>query len=409
MRVIIIKSHNYTILVGIISLILVPYSSDSAAYGGDTLIYLDYSANTPADSAVLDAFYRTEQCYIGNPNSTHPSGQAARTEMVRVTQDIAALLGVLPEEIIYTSGASESNNLALKGIVHASRHVGKHIISTALEHASVGGALSALQQQGCEVDLVDIRRDGTIDLEHLQELLRKDTVLVAVCAVDSELGTVQPIREIGAILKDYPNCRLHVDATQAVGKTELVLDGVDTMSIAPHKFYGLNGSGLLIKKKDLIIEPQIHGGGSTTPYRSGTPALGLAVSIGTALHLALEQQMQRSAHVRALNQLLRTELAGYPAVRINSPEAAVPHILNLSVCGVKGTVFQQELGKHGVCVSVKSACSVEGTPSKAVFAVSRDRKTALSSWRISLSHLTTMAEITEFLQIFDCCYRELVQ
>ncbi len=376
--------------------------------GERTMIYLDYSANTPADSAVLDAFYQTERRYIGNPNSTHPAGLDARAEMIRVTDSIAELLGVLPEEIVYTSGASESNNLALKGVAQASRHVGKHIVSTALEHSSVGGALSALQQQGCEVDLVDIRRDGTIDLEHLRELLRKDTVLVAVCAVDSELGTVQPVREIAAVLKDYPNCRLHVDATQAVGKTELVLDGVDTMSIAPHKFYGLNGSGLLIKKKDLIIEPQIHGGGSTTPYRSGTPALGMAVSIETALRLALEQQERRAACVGALNRRLRTALAKYPGVLFNSPESAVPHILNLSVSGVKSTVFQQELGKHGICVSVKSACSTEGTPSKAVYAVSRDRKNALSSWRISLSHRTTDEEVAEFLQIFDRCYKELV-
>ena len=372
------------------------------------MIYLDYSANTPADPAVLEAFCQTERQFIGNPNSTHPAGRAAQAEMARVTADIAALLGVQPEEIIYTSGASESNNLALKGIVHASRHVGRHIISTALEHSSVGGALSALQQQGCEVDLVDIRRDGTVDLEHLRELLRQDTVLVSLCAVDSELGTVQPIREVGEILRDYPNCRLHVDATQAVGKTDLVLDGVDTMSIAPHKFYGLNGSGLLFKRRSLVIEPQIHGGSSTTPYRSGTPALGLAVSIEKALRLALEQQPQRVAHVRALNASLRAELLKYPAVRINSPEGAVPHILNLSVSGVKGTVFQQELGARGVCVSVKSACSVEGTPSKAVYAVSRDRKNALSSWRISLSHMTSVEEAQEFLQIFDLCYHKLI-
>ena len=210
-------------------------------------------------------------------------------------------------------------------------------------------------------------------------------------------------------MRDYPNCRLHVDATQTVGKTKLVLSGVDTMSIAPHKFYGLNGSGLLVKKKDLVIEPQIHGGGNTTPYRSGTPALGMAMSIEKALRLALENQNERIAHVAALNRLLRAELAKYPKVRFNSPENAVPHILNLSVNGVKGTAFQQELGKNDVCVSVKSACSVEGTPSKAVYAVSRDRKNALSSWRISLSHLTTEAEIVEFLQIFDRCYRELAQ
>jgi cysteine desulfurase len=255
---------------------------------------------------------------------------------------------------------------------------------------------------------VDILRDGTIDLEQLRDLLRKDTILVSVSAVDSELGTIQPIGQIAEILKDYPNCRLHVDATQAVGKTELVLDGVDTMSIAPHKFYGLNGSGLLFKRRGLVIEPQIHGGTSTTIYRSGTPALALAVSTEKALDLALTNQKNRAEAVQKLNQQLRQALKQYPNVRINSPKNAVPHILNLSVTGVKGSAFQQALAQRDVCVSVKSACSTDGTPSKAVFAVSRDRKNALSSWRISLSHLTTQDEIHQFLRAFDVCYKELV-
>lgn len=372
------------------------------------MIYLDYSANTPADPAVLAAFCQTEQTYPGNPNSTHPAGQAARAELARVTDRIAALLGVSPAELIYTSGASESNNLAIKGIAQASRHMGRHIISTALEHASVGGALTALQQQGWEIDLAEIGRDGAVDLEQVRDLLRKDTVLVSVCAVDSELGTVQPIRRLAELVREVPGCRLHVDATQAVGKTELVLDGADTMTIAPHKFYGLNGSGLLWKKKDLILSPQIHGGDSASQFRGGTPALALAVSAEQALRLALGEQTQRIGQVRALNRRLRQALAQYPAVRFNSPADAVPHILNLSVQGVKGTAFQQALGRRGVCVSVKSACSTEGTPSKAVFAVSRDRKNALSSWRISLSHLTTQEELTQFLEIFDLCYHELV-
>lgn len=372
------------------------------------MIYLDYSANTPADPAVLEAFLRTERAFPGNPNSVHPAGRAARAELDRATAAIAGLLGVGADELIYTSGASESNNLAVKGIAQAARHIGKHIISTALEHSSVGGSLTALQAQGYEVDLVDVRRDGTIDLEQLRELLRADTVLVSVSAVDSELGAVQPIREIGAMVKEFPGCRLHVDATQAVGKTALALDGVDAMSVAPHKFYGLNGSGLLFKRRGLVIEPQIHGGASATIYRSGTPALALAVSTEAALRLALENQPRRTDYVRALNGRLRDALSRYPAVRINSPEGAVPHILNLSVRGVKGAAFQRALGERGVCVSVKSACSTEGTPSKAVFAVSRDRKNALSSWRISLSHLTTQEELEEFLRAFDACYRELV-
>jgi cysteine desulfurase len=371
------------------------------------MVYLDYSANTPADPLVLETFVRTEQQFIGNPNSTHPAGQAAKAELDRITQAIADLLQVQPQELIYTSGASESNNLALKGMAQAYRHQGHHIISTALEHSSVGGTLSALQQQGWEVDLVDIRRDGTIDLEHLKELLRRDTTLVSVSAVDSELGTCQPIREIAQILKDFPNCHLHVDATQAVGKTPLCLEGVDTLSIAPHKFYGLNGTGLLFKRQGLVLEPQIHGGVSTTIYRSGTPTLALAASTLRALELALSQQEKRIAAVSALNRSLRQALQRYPKVRINSPENAVPHILNLSVTGVKGGIFQQALAQRGICVSVKSACSTEGTPSKAVFAVSRDRKNALSSWRISLSHLTTQAEWNEFMQAFEACYKEL--
>jgi len=231
------------------------------------MIYLDYSANTPVDSAVLDVYCKTEQMYIANPNSTHCAGQAARTEMARVTESIASLLGVQPAEIIYTSGASEANNLAVKGIAQASRHVGKHIISTQLEHSSVGASLSVLQQQGYEIDLLNVNRDGRIDLDQLRELLRKDTILVAVCAVDSEIGTVQPIREIAEIVKQYPDCRLHVDATQAVGKTDLWFDGVDTLSFTAHKFYGPNGIGALYKRRGLVIEPQISGGASTTIYR----------------------------------------------------------------------------------------------------------------------------------------------
>ena len=147
------------------------------------MIYLDYSANTPVDPRVLEVYCRTEQNFIGNPNSTHCAGQAARQEMDRVTGLIAAQLGVLPEEIIYTSGATEANNLALKGTARAARHVGRHIISTPLEHSSVGATLTALQQQGYEIDLLNIGRDGRIDLEQLEELLRKDTVLVSICGV----------------------------------------------------------------------------------------------------------------------------------------------------------------------------------------------------------------------------------
>ena len=371
------------------------------------MIYLDYSANTPVDTRVLEQFCAVERRCIGNANSHHQAGSAAKAEIDAATIKIASLLGVQPAEIIYTSGASEANNFALKGLARLSRHVGRHIISTPLEHSSVSGTLTALQEQGYEIDLLDVKQDGTVDLEHLKDLLRPDTICVAITLVDSELGVVQPVQEIAAILKAYPHCHLHVDATQAVGKIPVSFEGVDTMSLTAHKFYGLNGIGLLIKRRNLALEPLIHGGESTTIYRSGTPTVALASSLACALDLAVTDLPGRVDHVAKLNAELRAALSTYPLVRINSPDHAIPHVLNLSVRNVKGTVFQRELDAKGVCVSVKSACSSDGLPSRAVFAVSRDRRNALSSWRISLSHLTTEDEIKAFLQAFDVCYREL--
>lgn len=371
------------------------------------MIYLDYSANTPADPAVLEAFVQTESAYRGNPNAAHPAGVAAREQLAMVTDSISHLLGIQPCEIIYTSGASEANNLAIKGIARARRNYGRHIISTTLEHPSVSGPLTWLQEQGYEIDLVDIKRNGQIDTEHLKELLREDTILVAITAVDSELGVIQPVSEIAEIVHRDSKALLHVDATQAIGKTPFSFSGIDTASMAAHKFYGLNGSGLLFKRSGVVIDPLIHGGSGAALYRSGTPTLALAAALEKALLLSLEPLPERDAAVRCLNEKMRGALRQYPAVRINSPDDAVPHILNISVSGVKGARMQEMLSEQGVCVSVKSACSTEGTPSKAVFAVSRDRKNALSSWRVSLSHLTTEDELEQFLEIFDRCMRQL--
>ena len=373
------------------------------------MIYLDYSANTPTDPAVLEAFLQAERAYIGNPNSDHPAGQAAREAVAKAADSIAGLLRIAPSEIIFTSGASEANNLAIKGIARTQRQFGKHILSTPLEHASVSGPLTYLQEQGWEIDLVDIGRDGKIDLDHLRELLRSDTVLVAVTAVDSELGTVQPIREIAEILAAYPHCRLHVDATQAIGKIPFSFEGADTVSLTAHKFYGPNGIGMLYKRGDLILEPLIHGGTGASLYRSGTPTTALITALAKAMELALQDIPGRYESVAKRNAVLRGAFANDPAVRVNSPDDAIPHILNLSVDGIKGTRMQKALAACGVCVSVKSACSTDGTPSRAVFAVSRDRRNALSSWRISLSHRTTEEEITAFLKVFDECCRTLTE
>ncbi|MDF2543549.1 MAG: iscS 1 [Herbinix sp.] len=373
------------------------------------MIYLDYAANTPIDRSVLDYFYTETLNYIANPNSSHILGREANARMEQITEQIAKYLQVQPSEIIYTSGASEANNLAIKGLVQAYKHNGKHIISTCMEHSSVSGALTYLQTLGYEIDLVDITVDGLVDLNHLKELLRKDTVLVSVCYVDSELGIQQPIQTIGNILKEYPNCYFHTDATQAVGKVPVSFENVDCLTFTPHKFFGLNGCGILIKRDNVVLEPFIHGGTSTTMYRSGTPALALAASIEKALEISLEQLKFRYDYIEELNKRLKQALLTYQGVRINSTSYSVPHILNISVKGVKAAIFQKELETEGICVSIKSACSVANSPSRPVYAVTKDKKNAMSSFRISISHLTTREELEQFLIAFSNCYQRLYQ
>ncbi|MBO7349558.1 MAG: cysteine desulfurase [Spirochaetales bacterium] len=371
------------------------------------MVYLDYSAHTPPDREVMAAFMNTELDNPGNANSPHAYGMQAM-ELVKSAQNhIRDLMKAPDHEVIFTSGATEANNLAIKGIAESSRHRGKHIVSTPIEHSSVSAPLSYLQEKGWEIDLVRIGRDGKVDLEDLDRLIRDDTVLVTCPYVDGELGTIQPVREMASIIAGHPGCRFHIDATQAFGKTEVLSDIADTLSLSGHKFYGINGSGLLLRRKTVSLVPLLNGGASTTVYRSGTPAAGLAVSLDKAMTAAVEHLEERNRLVSALNSELRSRLSEYRKVLFNSPEDAVPHILNISVGNIKGKDFQQALSARGICVSVKSACSVDNLPSRSVFAISRDRKRALSSWRISLSHLTTTEELNEFMKAFDDCLKEL--
>ncbi len=364
------------------------------------MIYLDYAAHTPASESVLASFCEANREYIANPNSVHYLGRVAYERMQQASNEIARLLNVKPEEIIYTSGASEANNLAVKGIARSSRELGKHIISIGLEHSAVSACLTYLNNLGYEIDLVDITTEGRVDLDHLKELIREDTILVSVGYVDSELGVVQPIREIANLVKKYPNCVFHTDATQAVGKIDVDFTDVDLISFAPHKFFGLNGCGILIKKEGVVMEPQIHGGNSTSLYRSGTPVLPMAVATETALRDAYVSMQERYDYVSELKEELLSFFKEIKEVRMNSTKYSIPYVVNVSVPGRKSLELQMEMEKRGFCISTKSACSVPNTPSRAVFAVSRDRKTALSSIRISLSHLTTKEELEQFKKAF---------
>jgi len=373
------------------------------------MIYLDYAADTPVNHEVLDSFCNISKKYYGNPNAKHRIGAQAKKIIAESTEEIKEILGCSGMEVIYTSGASEANNLAIKGIARAYRGKGQHIISTCLEHASVSGTLTWLQSQGYEIDLVMIQKDGSVDLDHLKTLLRSDTILVSVGYVDSELGICQPIAEIGEILMNYPNCHFHVDATQAVGKMPVSFINIDLVTFSPHKFFGLKGTGVLLRNETVLLEPLIHGGSSTSVYRSGTPDTAGAAATATALKICYETSAERYQLVKAKNKMLKNALANYPLVTINSTARSLPHFLNVSVKNVKATTFQSALNDFGVCVSTKSACSTDITPSRAVYSVTGNRNRAKCSWRISICHLTAETEIQDFLKIFNTCYNNLTQ
>ncbi len=368
------------------------------------MTYLDYSATCPIDEEVLDSFVKASK-YIGNPNSLHKLGTEAKALIDASTNQIANILNVKPSEIIYTSGASEANNLAIKGMETYSNR-GNHIITTDLEHSSIYGPLNYLANHGYEVDIVPLK-NGLVDIEALKKMITDKTIFVSISAVNSETGIRQPIEEIGKMLKEFPKVIFHSDVTQAIGKVKVDLTDVDLASFAAHKFFGIKGIGTLIKKEKINLTPLIHGGKSTTVYRSGTPATQLIVSQAKALRLAYENIDNDIKKVNELNKKIKDSLKGYDNVCINSNEYSIPHILNISIVSVKPETMLHALEEDEIYVSTQSACST-GNTSKSVMAVTNDDQRASSSIRISISRKTTDEDINKFLKSFDKSYKKLV-
>lgn len=263
-----------------------------------------------------------------------------------------------------------------------------------------------MQEKGFDVEIIPANKDGLVSIEDLRKMLRNDTILVSVCHVDSEIGLVQPIKEIGNLLKEYPNCFFHTDASQAIGKVPLSYDNVDLVAIAPHKFYGLNGTGILIKKKEVSLKPQISGGKSTTVYRSGTPCLADIASCDIALDITLKEQEKRYKYIKELSDKVKANLQEYKDVYINNTHNSIPHTINFSIKKVRAMDIQNALEKCDIYVSTKTSCCPVNTPSKLVYALTKDKSLSTSFIRLSISHLTTKEEIEEFLKAFDNIYKE---
>lgn len=370
------------------------------------MIYLDYSATTPTSKEVLDTFNKVSLDYIGNPNSSHKLGVEANLLIESATSQIADFIGCQKEEVIYTSGASEANNLAIKGVCLKYSNRGKHIITTELEHSSIYGPISYLvDNYGFEVDFVKLDQNGLVDLNNLKSLLRDDTILVSIASVNSEVGLLQPIAEISKLVKERNfKTFFHSDMTQSIGRLVIDIKNVDFLSFSAHKFFGLKGIGCLIKKANIQIEPLINGGKSTTIYRSGTPATALIASLAKALRLSYENNKSMDHIIKFRNEIINNL---DDEIIINSNDYCVPYILNISVLGIKPETFQHSLAEHDIYVSTQSACHAGDNPSKAVLAISNDLKKASSSIRISLAYLTTEEEIKTFIKICNKCYNNL--
>ena len=362
------------------------------------MIYLDYSATTPVNEEVIETYAKVCRDYIGNPNSLHKLGVEAKKLIDASTLQIAKILGVKSNEIIYTSGSSEANNLAIKGVCSKYNNRGKHIITTELEHSSVIAPISYLQKHGFEVDFVKLDENGLVDLNNLKQLLRDDTILVSICAINSEVGIKQDLKAISDVIRTNPKTIFHSDVTQLIGKDKIDFSMLDLASISGQKFYGMKGIGALIKKEGLVIEPLIHGGKSTTVFRSGTPATPLIVSLSKALRLAYDNYEEKYNKVVELNKYLIDKLSKLD-VSINSNSYSLPHIVNVSIKNIKPETMQHALEEYDIFISTQTACS-KGEYSKAVYAVTRDKEKATHSIRISLSYLTTYEELDKFIEVF---------
>ncbi|MGA1286619.1 MAG: IscS subfamily cysteine desulfurase [Rubrivivax sp.] len=360
-------------------------------------IYMDYGATTPVDPRVVDAMIPWLREHFGNPASrSHAWGWEAEEAVEKARADVAALINADPREIVWTSGATESNNLAIKGAAHFYASRGKHLVTVKTEHKAVLDTMRDLERQGFEVTYLDVREDGLLDLDRLRDALRPDTILVSVMFVNNEIGVIQDIPAIGAMCRER-GIVFHVDAAQATGKVLIDLSTlpVDLMSLASHKTYGPKGIGALyVRRKPRVrLEAQMHGGGHERGMRSGTLPTHQCVGMGEAFRIARAEMGTENERIRMLQRRLLTGIQQIEQVFINGHlEHRVPHNLNASFNFVEGESLI--MGIKGIAVSSGSACtSASLEPSYVLRALGRSDELAHSSLRMTIGRFTTEADI----------------
>ncbi|MFM0602548.1 cysteine desulfurase family protein [Streptococcus suis] len=374
------------------------------------MIYFDNAATTQVYPEVLKTYTEVATKIWGNPSSLHSLGSQATRILEASRKQIAELLGKDSKEIFFTSGGTEGDNWVIKGVAFEKAHLGKHIIVSAIEHPAVKESALWLKTQGFEVDLAPVNAQGFVDVSALESLIRPDTTLVSIMAVNNEIGAIQPIQEISQLLADKPTISFHVDAVQAIGKvpTERYLtDRVDFASFSGHKFHSVRGVGFVYVKSGKQIAPLLTGGGQERDKRSTTENVAGIAATAKALRLTLDKAADSQKRLAAMKQILVDELGKYDDVTVFSGlEDFAPSIVTFGIKNIRGEVIVHAFEDHQIYISTTSACSSKaGKPAGTLIAMGVPQKLAQTAVRISLDDDNDMGQIEQFLTIFKQIYQ----
>lgn len=366
------------------------------------MIYLDNAATTKPYKEALDAYMKVNEVYYANPSSLHSFGGRVEKLIGQSRKQIAGLLKIKEKEVFFTSGGTESNNLAIKGTALQFGQRGKHIITTKVEHPSVTNSMKQLESLGYSITYIGVDHSGKVDPKKVENAIQDDTILVSVMHVNNETGAVQPVGEIGSILKRHSKILFHVDGVQACGKIPLSFHEhyIDLYSISAHKIHGLKGTGMLFVRDGVALSPLLTGGEQEGNIRSGTENTGGIVSFAKAMRLYFDESHEHLNSMRGISSYLRNELVAMEGVTVHTSIESAPHILNFSIKDFKSEVVVHALDRHQVYVSTTSACSSKKSkPSPTLLSMGVGEELADRAIRISLSFQNTMEEAEKFMQL----------
>lgn len=367
------------------------------------MIYLDYSETTPMSLECINTYVKISKDYIGSIYSNSLIGVAAKNKLNETTKEISDMFNIMDNEIIYTSGGTEANNMALIGVALANHKKVKHIITSKLEHPSIYEICNYLESIGFEISYVDNDEDGLISFDSLKKLIREDTILVSISAVNYETGVRQPLKMLRQIIKkENEHTLFHSDLSQAIGKMQVNFRDIDLGSVSAHKIYGPRGIGFLYKNSYVKIAPLLYGNKNYN-YKPGMPPLNLIVSMKDALKNAIKDIDKREKYVTLLNERIVSKLSKLEGIKINKTKYSISYILNISFDNILSETLCNALGSKEIYVNA----NMNNEISSSVMAIYNDIKRSKSSIRISLSYLTTVLEINRFLETFEVEYNKL--